>query len=56
VHVPFQKMIDGFTITVAKNDAAIMVEDAAMEVGKKRIVGEKRKNDDADMMTPTSNK
>jgi hypothetical protein len=47
LRAPFKTTIDGFAITVAENDAAIMMEDAALEVVKKRILGEnKRKNDD----------
>jgi hypothetical protein len=47
--------INGFAITVAENDDAIRMEDAALEVVKKRILGEnKRKNDDD--MTTNNNK
>jgi hypothetical protein len=55
LRAPFKTTIDGFTITVAENGAAITMEEAALEVVKKRILGEnKRKNDDD--MTTNNNK
>jgi hypothetical protein len=51
---PFKTTIDGFAITVAESDAAIMMEDAALEVVKKRILGENKRNNEDD--TTTNNK
>ena len=57
LHAPFKTTIDGFSITVAENDAVIMMEDAALEVVKKRILGEnKRKKNDDDTTTAKNKK
>ena len=57
LRAPFKTTIDGFAITVAENDAVIMMEDAALEVVKKRILGEnKRKKNDDDTTTNNNKK